>query len=109
MIEFPNLQNASPVARAGTTWHFQAGRKEALEPVVNPFGVTDIVEISADAAIKGKLSAYSAALAREMETAGAERIAQLKQKYAGEACPVGSVELARVIYGKMMAEGYANE
>ena len=109
MIEFPNLQNASPVTRTATGWHFQTGKKESFEPAVSPVGVTDVVEISADAALKGKLSAFSTALAREMETTGIERMAKLKEKYAGDACPIDSAELARVIYSKMMAEGYANE
>ena len=109
MIEFPNLQNASPVTRAGNLWYFQAGKKETPDPVAIPAGVTDVVEISADAAIKGRLNAYSASFTKEMEAVSASRIAMLKEKYAGDACPISSADLARVIYSKMMAEGFANE
>ena len=106
MIDFPNLPNTSPVARTGPGWNYTVGKKEPNETGACPAtAAADVVQISADAALKGKLSAFATTLAREMEAADAGRIARLKEAYAGDRCPVSSFELAGAILVRMKADG----
>lgn len=112
MIDFKNLQNASyPVNRAGDRRQYPVAKRETGYSVnfnshsAGSAGKTDVVEISADAALKGKLSTFSAALAKEMKAVTPERMALLKEKYAGDACPVGGLAVAGAIISRAKAEG----
>ena len=109
MIDFRNLQNAYPVSWPGAGRQIPAGKKETAIPPVNPAGATDVVEISADAAMKGKLNAVTAALAKEPYAPSPERMAQLKEKYAGDNCPVRGIDIAEVIFARIRAEGFVAE
>lgn len=111
MIDFKNLQNASyPVNRAGDRRQYPVAKRETGYSVnfnshAGSAGKTDVVEISADAALKGKLSTFSATLAKEMKAVTPERMALLKEKYAGDACPVSGLAVAQAIISRAKAEG----
>ncbi|MEL7623609.1 MAG: hypothetical protein AAGU12_08480 [Clostridiales bacterium] len=110
MIDFKNLQNASyPVNRAGDRRQYPLAKRETGYSVnfnsPASAGKTDVVEISADAALKGKLSTFSTALAKEMKAVTPERMALLKEKYAGDACPVSGLAVAQAIISRAKAEG----
>jgi hypothetical protein len=102
MIDFKNLQNASYlVNRSGERRQYPVSKREAANAAgASPASTTDVVEISADAALKGKLSAFPAAIAKEMAAISPEKMAYLKQKYAGGACPVSGLAVAGAILSR---------
>jgi hypothetical protein len=116
MIDFKNLQNASYlVNRSGERRQYPISKREAAYPTAanqasasNPAStpaVADVVEISADAALKSKLSAFPAALAKEMSAISPEKLAYLKVKYAGDACPVSGLAVAGAMLDRAEAVG----
>jgi len=109
MIEFPNLQNMAQVSRTNAGRQYPQGKKELSQPANIQAGSGDVVQISTDAAMKGKLSAFASTLAREMNTVSAERIARLKEQYAGDNCPVCAADIAGAIFAGIRAEGSVNE
>jgi len=110
MVDLANIQNISAVARTAALRQSLAGKKESGAVGVGPAGASaDMVQISADAALKGKLGAFSAALAKETAAPDTERIARLKEAYAGDACPVSACELAGALLGRIRTLGFANE
>ena len=109
MIDFPNLPNVSSVGRTGDRRAYTPEKKETANPAAKQADSTDVVQISAGALYKGKLNAFSAVLAKEMEAAGAERIAQLKEAYAGDRCPVSAFDLAGAILIRIKPERPGDE
>ena len=105
MIDFPSLQNIASVRQAGVGRPFPVGKKDSAQPEGTAAASTDVVQISADAAMKGKLSAFAAVLAKEIHTADAGRIAQLKAQYAGDNCPVGGADVAAAILARIAVQG----
>ncbi len=111
MIDFKNLQNTSyPVNRVADRRQYPVAKRETGYSInSNSPSKTDVVEISADAALKGKLGTFSAALAKEMKELSPERLALLKEKYAGDACPVSGHAVAETIINRSAAEGACYE
>ncbi|MCL1804909.1 MAG: hypothetical protein FWG28_02740 [Clostridiales bacterium] len=110
MIEPIKLQNIYPVNKPGTAGQIPAVKKDPGFPIVQPAADGDMVQISSDAALKGKLNAFSAALFKEMNSAaGPERIARLREQYAGDACPVSAADIAGAIVARLRAEGFGDE
>jgi len=110
MIEPIKLQNVYPINKPGTAGQIPVVKKDPGFPVVQPAAEGDMVQISSDAAQKGKLNAFSAALFREMNSAaGPERMAQLKEQYAGDNCPVSGADIAGAIVARIRLEGFGNE
>lgn len=59
---------------------------------------TDKIDISSEASFKSQLGVYSkACCAQSRQTASPERIAQLKEQYQGDSCPVGGRDIASSI------------
>ena len=69
-------------------------------------GAADVVQISADAAMKGKLSAFALALNKEMDAVNATRIENLKALYAGDNCPISGADLAAAIVARIRADSF---
>ena len=109
MIDFPNLQNISPLNRTGAGRQLPQGMKDSGPVGAARTDVGDVVQISTEAAMKGKLSAFASALAREMQGVSADRMALLKVQYAGDACPVSAADLAGAIISRIKAEGFGDE
>ena len=109
MIDFPNLQNISPISRTSTGMQLPQGKKEPNQTAIARTDAGDVVQISSDAAMKGKLSAFALTFAREMLTVSDDRIALLKAQYAGDACPVSAADIAGAILGRIAAEGSRDE
>jgi len=105
MLEFSKIPKVNPVGMYGTGMANVQGKKETNLPDAVPANVADVVQISADAAYKGKLNAFSAVLFKEMNAAGADRIARLKEKYAGDGCPVSGADIAGAIIARIRVEG----
>jgi len=109
MVDF-RLQNITQINRTGDRRQYIPGKKETSQPAAGPSGVSDVVQISNDAAMKGRISAFAATLAKEMNhSVNPERIAQLKKQYAGDNCPVSGAAIAGAIIARISAEGSANE
>jgi hypothetical protein len=109
MIDFPNLPNISSVGRTSDRRPYTPGKKDAANPILNRTESADVVQISADAVYKGKLSVFSAALAKEMEAADTEHVVRMKEAYAGDCCPVSPHDLAGAILARILSDGSANE
>lgn len=88
----PSAQTAGKAGRAGG--HFAAEMKDTAK--------MDTVDISPDAALKGKVAAASREYAARIERGvPAERIAALRVKYQGDACPVSGAEVADAILARV--------
>ena len=105
MIDFPNLRNISSVDRVGAGRQFRAVKNEGDPVAAAKTGATDIVQISTDAAMKSKISAFASTLAKEMDAVSDARIARLKEQYAGDQCPVSSGDIAEAIIARIKTEG----
>ena len=112
MIDFPNFKNINSAGRANAGRRIAAPKAEADIKAEHDFSAAgktnapDVIQISTDAALKGKLSAFAAALAKEMDTDNTGRIAYLKKQYAGDCCPVSDIELAGAIAARIKMEGF---
>jgi len=106
MIDFSNMKHVSAVKRFDPGTRYAAGKKDADSSGSARRAQTDVVQLSADAVWKGKLSAFSTVLVREIADVSAERIAILKQQYAGDACPVSSADIANAMVARMRVEGF---
>jgi hypothetical protein len=104
VIDFPNLKNIASVGRYGNGLQHVQEKKEATLSGASRTADADVVQISADAALKSKLSAFSSVLAKEMNTVGAEHLARLKQQYAGESCPVTGRDVAGAILARVRTD-----
>ena len=109
MIDFPNLQNVSSVRRTGAGHYFLPEKRDPSQDGAGKANAADVVQISADAAMKGRLSSFAAVLAKELQSAGADRIARLKEQYAGDSCPVSNADVAASIVSRIRMEGFGNE
>jgi hypothetical protein len=109
MIEFPNFKNVSGVNPSGSGRQVYPSKKEETIASAGKGVGADVLQISPDAALRSKASAFAAALAKEMDADAAERIAQLKEQYSGDACPRNGDEIAAAIFAKANMEGYGDE
>ena len=105
MIDFSNMKHVSSVKRFDAGTRYAAGKKDSDASGSAHKAQTDVVQISADAVWKGKLSAFSTVLVREISDVSAERIATLKQQYAGDDCPVSGADIANAMVARMRVEG----
>ena len=88
----PSAQTAGKAGRTGG--HFAAEMKDTAK--------MDTVDISPDAALKGKVAAASREYAARIERGvPAERIAALRVKYQKNACPVSGYEVADAILARV--------
>ena len=110
MVDPINVKNVFSMGRAGAGSQVPAVKKDPGFPVVQPTGSADVVQISSDAALKSKLSAFAATLYKEMgDIADPVRMAQLKEKYAGDKCPVSSADIADAVIARIRIEGIGDE
>ena len=109
MIDFSSIQNIAQVSRASNGRQVLSGKKEQPGRTAEGALVTDIVSISADAAMKGKVGVFAAALASELSTVSSERIERLKLEYAGDSCPISSRDLADAMIARIRMEGFSDE
>ena len=105
MADILNLRNINNISRASVGRQYLPGKKNAGTTDASRAGASDVVQISAEAAIKGRLSAFAAALAKETGYVGAARIADLKERYAGDNCPVCGADIAAAMLARGSAEG----
>ncbi|MCL1848376.1 MAG: hypothetical protein FWF83_01700 [Clostridiales bacterium] len=113
MIDFNSLNhilNNVPAAKRKSVGQYAPqGKPEPAQASAAQASATDVVQISSDAAMKGKLSAFASTLAKAMDDVGAERIDRLKEQYAGDKCPVSDADLAGAIIARIKAEGSWDE
>lgn len=112
MINFKNINNSYGVNVAGQRTGYATVKGDSLSkmPVkTDRPGEKDKVEISSDAVLKSKLSGFKTVLAQEINTCGPQRMAALKEKYAGDACPVGGSEIADKILDRAKGLGLSYE
>jgi hypothetical protein len=110
MVDFPSnngIHGVTPVSRLDTG-RAGPGKKEA-NPMIEKTAPTDVVQISADALIKSRLSAFAAAVNSEIKTISPERMRKLKQDYAGDNCPVSAYDVAGAIIAGRVMEDKTNE
>jgi hypothetical protein len=108
MIDRTNIQHL-PLNRPGQGIQYPAGKKDqAAVPASGGSGLaagnTDMVQISTDAALRGKISAYAATLGKDLSSIRPELLAMLREKYKGEACPVSGIDVAKAILAKIHTE-----
>ena len=117
MIDFRNVKQMT-VGRQGTVVPHQIGRKEVLHAAYQSHqstgtkptpGDVDQVKISSEAATKGRVSTFCAALAKEIGAPQPARLEALKDKYQGDTCPVDNFELAGAIVSRLKGEGASYE
>ena len=109
MIDFNNLKNLSPINRKGMKTYVPTDKKEKAQVAVGLPGAVDVVQISNDAAMKGRLSAFASTLAKAMNDVEPERLERLKAEYAGDNCPINAKDLAEAIVSRVRAEGFGDE
>ena len=109
MIDFPNIQNINQVARTANGQRVLPAKKEQQNPSVERIPSTDVIHISSEAAMKGRVGVFAAALANELNSLSPERIEKLKLEYAEDGCPVSSLHIADAVIARIKMEGFANE
>ena len=106
MLEFPNLHSVTNLSRTGATRQYPVDKRDGAGAATGQAIAADVVQISADAALKSKLGAFAATLAREVGAVSAERMALLKEQYAGDRCPVSGAEVAAAMVTRAGATGH---
>ncbi|MDR1193726.1 MAG: hypothetical protein LBK98_06120 [Peptococcaceae bacterium] len=101
MIDFKNVQNAYQIKRPITGVNFAPAKREGEAAPAE--AAADVVQISAEAALRGKLSLFFAGVGGDIASVAAERLAALKEKYAGDACPVSGAEIAAAAFDRQEA------
>ena len=105
MVDFPNVQGIHGISSINPVQRAESARavsgKATPQTVVTQPASADIVQISADAVMKGRLSAFATALLNEMNATNPERLAKLKLAYAGDRCPVSAYNIAGAIIGRI--------
>ena len=110
MIDFPNLPNLPKVSQVNRAKRqYTTVKKETESTATSQSVTTDVVQISADAAMKGKLSSFALALSREAEAVNEARIENLKAQYEGDHCPISSRDLAAAIIARIRTEAMTHE
>ena len=109
MIDFPNVHNVTPVRRAGSGPYAVPDKKDPNPVETGKTDTSDVVQISSDAAMKSKLGGFAAELAKEQQRVDRDRIAQLKERYAGDTCPVSDADIAAAIVARIKMGGFENE
>jgi len=67
---------------------------------------TDTIEISSKASFKSELNTYTkASAAKNNAEVSDERIANLKQQYQGDSCPISSSDIATSIISGILGPG----
>ena len=67
---------------------------------------TDKIDISAEASFKAELGKYAKTYAaKSSEGTSKERIAELKQQYQGDSCPISSSDIASKIIAGILGPG----
>lgn len=67
---------------------------------------TDKIDISAEASFKAELGKYAKTYsAKSTEEASPERIAELKQQYEGDSCPISGSDIAAKIISGILGPG----
>lgn len=65
-------------------------------------GEQDVIQISSEATLKLQLDAETKVCVQKMkEELSAERLEALKEKYAGESCPISGTETAKALINRM--------
>ena len=112
MIDFNGLNNVTsvpPISRKTISPYTAAGKAEPAAASQGGASVADVVQISSDAAMKGRLGTFAASLSKAMDTVDPERIAMLRTQYTGDRCPVSSSDIARAVISRILVEGSPDE
>ena len=109
MIDFSHINNINQVARTANGQRVLSAKKEVPAAGAERTPPTDVIHISSEAAMKGRVGVFAAALASELNAVSSERIEKLKLEYAGDLCPVSSVQIADAVIARIRMEGFANE
>lgn len=97
-MEINSIQNYYRMQTAATTANSKKTPIEENTTSVTEGRTTDTIEISPEASFKSELNTYTKACAsKNAEGVSDERIAQLKQKYKGDSCPISSSDIASSI------------
>lgn len=65
----------------------------------------DRIELSEDAVCRSQLEHLRKQVGDTQHSVSSERIEQLKQKYAGDACPISSEEIAQALWNNLFGGG----
>ena len=109
MIDFSNVQSVTHVTRVGGPNRAATGRKDLTGSARGGSVSADVISISSDAAMKGRVGVFAAALASEIGSVSPERIERLKLEYAGDSCPVSSKDIAESMVARIRMDRYTDE
>ena len=99
-MEINPIQNYYRMQATTNTTNTKKAVEETTTPATDTRG-TDTIDISSEASFKAELSKQAKTYAaNNSEEVSSERIAQLKQQYQGDTCPIsGSDIAAKIIAG----------
>lgn len=109
-MEINNIHNFYRVnskALAGKTAHIPTGKTAKIGTPENFHSkVGDSINISSDASFKAQLGKYAKAYkAKNMEKVSPERMAQLKEQYKENNCPISSKNIAAAVIKYTLSTG----
>lgn len=97
-MEISSVQNFYRMQNAATLGRVKRPAEETASSAAAQSYETDTVDLSADAGFRASLAANARTYAAQStQNASPERIAALKQAYAGDSVPVSGVQIASSI------------
>jgi len=97
-MEINSIQNYYRMQTATNTANAKKTPIEENTTSITEGRTTDTIQISSEASFKSELNTYSkSCAAKNTERVSDERIAELKQKYQGDSCPISSSDIASSI------------
>ncbi len=105
-MEINSIQNYYRMQTAASTASAKKAPVEENTTSITEGRTTDTIEISSEASFKSELNTYTkACAAKNTEEVSADRIAELKQKYQGDSCPIASSDIASSIISGILGPG----
>lgn len=104
-MEINSVQNYYRMQSAATAGNTRKAADEGSTSAADN-RTTDVIDISAEANFKSELGKYSKIYsANSKEVTSSERIAELKQKYQGDTCPISGSDIAGKIISGILGPG----
>ena len=101
MIELQSIYDAYKVRAAGQGKTVRRSEQTARTAAAAPAQNQDSIQISPDAALRAELNKTIKTSAQQLDTTSPERMAYLKTKYAGDACPVSAEDVADAMLSRL--------
>ena len=104
-MEINSIQNYFRTQAATNPSNTKKAVEEINTPAADTSG-TDTIDISSEASFKAELSRQAKTYAaKNNEAASSERIAELKQQYQGDVCPISGSNIAAKIIAGILGPG----